>query len=136
MTVGPWSARGAITDAINNILSNHVAALDGKLVNTISLTEHLAEAATSADKLTAAALLHAWWGPSGDYLADALSAIVNANWDLMSKADHDGRCGRNDFGQCDICDDIRCDALADALHNLRGLLGGNVCADLHRAVTA
>ena len=119
-------------------LRNHASDLDGEgqLMTTTRLNAHLMCAAFGGDTLIAAALLHAWWGPAGDHLPVALAAVNSADYDLDQRAEHDGLCRHADFGQCDTCDDIRTDALTDALNGLRALLGDTVCADLTAAVTA
>ena len=119
-------------------LRNHASDLDveGQLMTTATLATHLVRTVFDSDRLIAAALLHAWWGPAGDNLHFALAAINDADYDLDQRAEHDGLCRHADAGQCDTCDDILTDILTDALNGLRALLGDTVCADLTAAVTA
>ena len=121
--------------ALDLALRVHAAELDGSADLHAALTEHLAEQ-VDAHRLIAAALLHTSWAGHSDTLAEALTDVADADHRLGSKTGHDGRCGIGDYGQCDRCDDLRKDALDNALGYLRSLLGDSVCDDLAAAVTA
>ena len=127
-------ARGPVK--LNLALREHAAGLDGQPINTATLAAHLVQASFDSDRLIAAALLHAWWGPAADHLPAALAAVNSTDYDLDRRAEHDGVCRLADFAYCDACDDIRIGALTDALNGLRAILGDTVCTDLTAAVTA
>ena len=119
---------------LDYMLCGHASDLDGQPINVGTLTAHLVRASFDSDRMTAAALLHAWWGPAGDQLSPRLAQINDATGDMYTGVDHDPPCHLYDQGQCDTCDDITYDAVTDALDALRALLGDTVCTDL--AVTA
>ena len=125
-----------VSSPLNLALRDHAIDLDGTDTLTKTLAEHLTRAAFDSDKLIDAALLHVWWGPAGDHLHAALTAVSDADYELAFCVEHDAICRCPDFGQCDTCDGIREDALVDALDGLRAMLGDVVCADLTAAVTA
>ena len=112
---------------LDEILCGHASDLDGQPINVGTLTSHLYRA---SDRIIAAALLHAWWGPAGDQLGPRLAQLNDATGDLYTGVEHDPPCHLHDQGQCDTCDGITYDALTDALDALRALLGDAVCTDL------
>ena len=126
------TTRGKLDEA----LCGHASDLDGQPINVDTLTAHLLRAPFDLDKVIAAALLHAWWGPAGDQLSPRLAQLNDAVDDLEHGADHTPPCHLYDQGQCDACDGITYDAVTDALDALRALLGDAVCTDLTTAVTA
>ena len=125
---------------LDEALCGHASDLDGQPISAATLTAHLLRASFDSDKVIAAALLHAWWGPAGDQLRPRLAQLNDACWDStysnQNGADHDPPCRLYDQGQCDTCDGITYDAVTDALDALRALLGDAVCTDLTTAVTA
>ena len=121
---------------LDEALCGHASDLDGQPINATTLTAHLLRASFDSNRVIAAALLHAWWGPAGDQLYPRLAQLNDACDDHTEHgADHDPPCHLYDQGQCDTCDDITYDALTDALDALRALLGDAVCTDLTTAVT-
>ena len=126
------TTRGKLDEA----LCGHAVDLDGQPINVDTLTAHLRRASFDTDRVIAAALLHAWWGPAGDQLYPRLAQLNDACDDLEHGADHTPPCHLYDQGQCDTCDGITYDAVTDALDALRALLGDAVCTDLTAAVTA
>ena len=125
-----------ISSPLNLALRDHAVDLDSTPTRTDTLATHLDRTTLDSDRLIDAALLHVWWGPAGDHLHAALTAVSAADYELAFCVEHDAICRCPDFGQCDTCDGIREDALSDALGGLRALLGDAVCADLTAAVTA
>ena len=121
---------------LDEALCGHASDLDGQPPNVTTFTDHLLRALFDQDKVIAAALLHAWWGPASDQLSPRLAQLIDACDDLERGADHDPPCHLYDQGQCDTCDGITYDAVTDALDALRALLGDAVCTDLTTAVTA
>ena len=119
---------------LDEALCGHASDLDGQPINATTLTTHLLRASFDTDRVIAAALLHAWWGPAGDQLYPRLAQLNDACDDVTH--DHDPPCRLYDWGQCDTCDDITYDAVTDALDALRALLGDAVCTDLTTAVTS
>ena len=119
---------------LDEALCGHASDLDGQPINATTLTAHLLRASFDTDRVIAAALLHAWWGPASDQLSPRLTQLNDACDDLTH--DHDPPCHLYDQGQCDTCDGITYDALTDALDALRALLGDAACTDLTTAVTA
>ena len=123
---------------LDEALCGHASGLDGQPINATTLTAHLLRASFDTNKVIAAALLHAWWGPAGDQLSPRLAQLNDA-CDVLGYergADHTPPCHLYDQGQCDTCDGITYDALTDALDALRALLGDAACTDLTTAVTA
>ena len=60
---------------LDDMLCGHASDLDGQPINVGTLTAHLIRASFDSDRMTAAALLHAWWGPAGDQLSPRLAQL-------------------------------------------------------------
>lgn len=98
--------------------------------------DHLDSRTGRLGKTVAAALYGATLTTGSDTLRRVLAEVEDADYALSENVDRsheDLPCLRGDDDHCPVCRQISTDQLADALRDLRALLGDAVCDDLTSA---
>jgi hypothetical protein len=119
---------------VDHYLITAACSLDGARDLHADILRHVGSLVLPPYRYTYAALYACASRPGmGDHLAKCIREIADANLEveLRTRHEHEGPCP---YPDCDTCDAINAQNLAEAVSDLRYLLGDRLCDDLQERV--